>query len=86
MAIKKTRRGGRQAEALANGGISKVTLRLTDLTAKRLGVESVMTGETQSQIAERVLSAYLSAWRLPSKIGGTTNVPGEAPGSAESAA
>jgi hypothetical protein len=43
----------------------KVTLHLTVGTAQRLGVESAMRRISQSAIAEEVLSAYLSRWRLP---------------------
>jgi hypothetical protein len=50
--------------------VVKVTLRVDELVAKRLAVESVMTGESQSDIANRVLGHHLSSWRLPSKIGG----------------
>jgi hypothetical protein len=70
MADKRSRRSGQQTETLASSGVVKVTIRLDELVAKRLGVESVMTGESQSDIANRVLGAYLSGWRLPSKVGG----------------
>lgn len=70
MDAKPVRRGRRTADKSVNPATVKVTLRLSELTAKRLGVEAVMTGEGISQIADRVLSAYLSAWRLPSKVGG----------------
>jgi hypothetical protein len=70
MADNKARRSSRQTEPLASSGVVKVTLRLDELVAKRLGVESVMTGESQSDIANRVLGSYLSGWRLPSKVGG----------------
>ncbi len=70
MADKRSRRSGQQTEPLAGSGVVKVTIRLDELVAKRLGVESVMTGESQSDIANRVLGAYLSGWRLPSKVGG----------------
>jgi hypothetical protein len=70
MAEKKAKRSGRQTEATANDGIVKVTLRIDELTAKRLAVESAMTNESQSHIANRVLGNYLNAWRLPSKVGG----------------
>jgi hypothetical protein len=43
----------------------KVTLHLSVETAQRLGVESAMRRISQSAIAEEVLSAYLSRWRLP---------------------
>jgi hypothetical protein len=43
----------------------KVTLHLTVETAQRLGVESAMRRISQSAIAEEVLSAYLSRWKLP---------------------
>ena len=48
----------------------KVTLHLGVATAQRLGVESAMRRISQSAIAEEVLSAYLSRWKLP-------EVPGE---------
>jgi hypothetical protein len=86
MAGKQTRRGKQHADQSVHSGIVKVTLRLNELTAKRLGVESVMSGESQSDIAERVLSAYLSAWRLPSKVGGTPHQPSDPSGGAENAA
>jgi hypothetical protein len=70
MADKRARRSGQQTEPLASSGVVKITVRLDELVAKRLGVESVMTGESQSDIANRVLGAYLSGWRLPSKVGG----------------
>ncbi len=70
MADKRSRRSGQQSEPLASSGVVKITVRLDELVAKRLGVESVMTGESQSDIANRVLGAYLSGWRLPSKVGG----------------
>ncbi len=70
MGDRKAKRSSRQTEGTATSGIVKVTLRLDELTAKRLAVESAMTNETQSHIANRVLGEYLSAWRLPSKIGG----------------
>jgi hypothetical protein len=70
MAEKKAKRSGRQTDVAANGGIVKVTLRIDELTAKRLAVESAMTNESQSHIANRVLGNYLNAWRLPSKVGG----------------
>ncbi len=70
MAGKATRRQGDRSASgkSASGGPVKVTLRLTEMTAKRLGVQAVMTGESQSDIAERVLSAYLAGWRLPSNL------------------
>jgi hypothetical protein len=43
----------------------KVTLHLSVETAQRLGVESAMRRISQSAIAEEVLSAYLSRWKLP---------------------
>jgi hypothetical protein len=43
----------------------KVTLHLTVGTAQRLGVESAMRRISQSAIAEEVLAAYLSRWKLP---------------------
>lgn len=70
MADNKARRSSRQTEQPASQGVVKITVRLDELVAKRLGVESVMTGESQSDIANRVLGAYLSGWRLPSKVGG----------------
>ncbi len=70
MADKRARRSGRQTEQPPSQGVTKVTVRLDELVAKRLGIESVMSGESQSQIANRVLGAYLSTWRLPSKVGG----------------
>lgn len=86
MSDKKTRRSTRQPEQSATPRVTKVTLRLDELVAKRLGVESVMTGESQSDIANRVLGAYLAAWRLPSKVGiGPTN-GGEPAGTNETAA
>lgn len=86
MATKPSRRRRGQGESPAGCGVTKVTLRLTEQTAKRLGVEAVMSGESQSAIAERVLAAHLSAWRLPSKVGGLPDPPVEPGGSAESAA
>jgi hypothetical protein len=70
MADKRSKRTGQQTEQLSSSGVVKITVRLDELVAKRLGVESVMTGESQSDIANRVLGAYLSGWRLPSKVGG----------------
>jgi hypothetical protein len=70
MSDKRARRSGRQAEVSATSGVVKVTLRIDEIVAKRLAVESVMTGESQSHIANRVLGHHLSAWRLPSKVGG----------------
>lgn len=70
MADKRAKRTSQQTEQLASSGVVKITVRLDELVAKRLGVESVMTGESQSDIANRVLGAYLSGWRLPSKVGG----------------
>jgi hypothetical protein len=52
------------AAAIANS--VKVTLHLTIETAQRLGIESAMRRVPQSAIAEEVLAAYLSRWRLPS--------------------
>ncbi len=43
----------------------KVTLHLSVETAQRLGVESAMRRISQSAIAEEVLAAYLSRWKLP---------------------
>ncbi len=64
------RQGDRSASGKpASDGAVKVTLRLSDMTAKRLAVQSAMTGESQGAIAERVLSAYLAGWRLPSNLG-----------------
>jgi hypothetical protein len=76
MADKRSKRAGQQTEPSASSGVVKVTVRLDELVAKRLGVESVMTGESQSDIANRVLGAYLSGWRLPSKVGGVV-IPAE---------
>jgi hypothetical protein len=70
MGEKRAKRASQQTEQPASTGVVKVTIRLDELVAKRLGVESVMTGESQSDIANRVLGAYLSGWRLPSKVGG----------------
>jgi hypothetical protein len=70
MSDKRSKRSGQQTEQLASQDVVKITVRLDGLVAKRLGVESVMTGESQSDIANRVLGAYLSGWRLPSKVGG----------------
>jgi hypothetical protein len=70
MADKRAKRTGQQPEQPASSGVVKITVRLDELVAKRLGVESVMTGESQSDIVNRVLGAYLSGWRLPSKVGG----------------
>jgi hypothetical protein len=47
----------------------KVTLHLTVGTAQRLGVESAMRRISQSAIAEEVLAAYLSRWKLPAVDG-----------------
>jgi hypothetical protein len=47
----------------------KVTLHLSVGTAQRLGVESAMRRISQSAIAEEVLAAYLSRWRLPAVAG-----------------
>jgi hypothetical protein len=49
----------------AGPGSVKVTLHLSVETAQRLGVESAMRRISQSAIAEEVLAAYLSRWRLP---------------------
>jgi hypothetical protein len=70
MGDKRATRARRQTEQPASTGVVKVTVRLDELVAKRLGVESVMTGESQSDICNRVLGSYLSSWRLPSKVGG----------------
>jgi hypothetical protein len=70
MADKPTRRARGQSNPLPSPTHVKMTFRLDELVGKRLGVESVMTGESQSDIANRVLGAYLSQWRLPSKVGG----------------
>jgi hypothetical protein len=70
MVDKRSKRTGQQSEQPASSGVVKITVRLDELVAKRLGVESVMTGESQSDIANRVLGNYLSGWRLPSKVGG----------------
>jgi hypothetical protein len=43
----------------------KVTLHLGVETAQRLGIESAMRRVSQSAIAEEVLAAYLSRWKLP---------------------
>lgn len=75
MAGKATRRSRRLADESAAPGTVKKTFRLADLTAKRLGVESVMTGEPESRIVDRVLTEYLSRWRLPSKTGGAESPP-----------
>ena len=85
------KRAGRRAGRAANGhdgessglDVVKVTLRLSGDTARRLGVESVMSGEPQSSIAERVLAAHLKRWRLPSTI---EPAPAPASASADSAA
>ncbi len=82
MADKRSRRSSQQSETVASSGVVKITIRLDELVAKRLGVESVMSGESQSDIANRVLGAYLSGWRLPSKVGHAV----EPVGSTESAA
>ncbi len=82
MGDNRAKRSGRQTEQPATTRVVKVTIRLDELVAKRLGVESVMTGESQSDIANRVLGSYLSGWRLPSKVGGVV-LPAE---NAESAA
>jgi hypothetical protein len=55
------KRGGSEASP----STVKVTLHLSVETAQRLGVESAMRRISQSAIAEEVLSAYLSRWRLP---------------------
>jgi hypothetical protein len=55
-----------QGAAPASPETVKVTLHLTVGTAQRLGVESAMRRISQSAIAEEVLAAYLSRWRLPS--------------------
>ncbi len=70
MADKPTRRARGQSNSLPSPTHVKMTFRLDELVAKRLGVESVMSGEGQSDIVNRVLASYLSAWRLPSKVGG----------------
>jgi hypothetical protein len=49
----------------ASPGSVKVTLHLNVETAQRLGIESAMRRVSQSAIAEEVLAAYLSRWRLP---------------------
>ena len=59
----------RQSESAANPDVVKLTVRISSLTAKRLGVESVMTGKSQSDIVESVLAVHLAGWRLPSKAG-----------------
>jgi hypothetical protein len=75
---KEESRMGRKTTGQEPGGLSgmhggspgsqetvKVTLHLTVGTAQRLGVESAMRRISQSAIAEEVLAAYLSRWRLP---------------------
>lgn len=86
MARKPYKATGRQVEASESPGLTKKTFRLSEMTAKRLGVESVMTGESESGIVERVLSAYLHGWRLPSKAGAPTPPPTSDAGGAEDAA
>ncbi len=86
MARKSARGPGRPADEPESQGLVKKTFRLKDMTAKRLGVEAVMTGESESGIVERVLSGYLHGWRLPSKTGGATPPPAGDAGSAEDAA
>ncbi len=77
---------GRPSEASESQGLVKKTFRLSEMTAKRLGVEGVMTGESESGIVERVLAAYLHGWRLPSKTGGATPPPAGEADRAEDAA
>ncbi len=73
---RKSAKGPRRPVDESEGpGLVKKTFRLGGLTAKRLGVESVMTGESESGIVERVLAEYLHGWRLPSKTGGATPLP-----------
>ena len=86
MAGKPARRPRKPGEPPASPPLVKKTIRLSDVTAKRLGVESVMTGEAESAIVERVLAAYLEGWRLPSKIGGMTPPPPDASARSEDAA
>lgn len=84
------KRPGKKTGKLASGqdaapavaDVVKVTLRISGQTAKRLAIASVMSGESQSSIAERVLAAHLSGWRLPNRIGGPAAVPGESVGDA----
>ena len=71
MSKERARRSGRQAEVSTATKVAKITIRLDEVVAKRLGVEAVMTGRSQSEIANRVLGQYLEGWRLPSKIGAT---------------
>ena len=86
MGRKPSKAAGRAPGESESQGPVKKTFRLSDLTSKRLGVESVMTGESESAIVERVLAAYLHGWRLPSKTGSTPPPPAEGAGRAEDAA
>ncbi len=86
MAGKPGRKPRQNAESPPSSGFVKVTFKLSDLTAKRLGVQAVMTRESQSDIVEKVLSAYLSGWRLPSRVGAEPNLQLDPPDSAENAA
>ena len=75
MGKERQKRSGRQAESVAAADVAKITVRLTALTAKRLGVEAVMTGRSQSDIVESVLAQHLAGWRLPSKTIGVGTPP-----------
>jgi len=86
MARKSAKGSRRPGDEPEGSGLVKKTFRLGDLTAKRLGVEAVMTGESESAIVERVLAAYLCGWRLPSKTGAPTPPPQGEAGRAEDAA
>jgi hypothetical protein len=67
------RRPGDPSDRIEDSPVStktvKVTLHLTVGTAQRLGVESAMRRISQSAIAEEVLAAYLSRWKLPAVDG-----------------
>jgi hypothetical protein len=86
VAEKKAKRPSQQTEQPATLELVKITVRLDPIVAKRLGVESVMSGESQSSIANRVLGAYLSGWRLPTKVGQAPSLAHDIAGNGESPA
>lgn len=72
---------GRKGGKPAGVDVAKVTLRLTVRTARRLGVQAVMSGRSQSDIAEDILAAHLTIRRLPYD-GPDTPSPGSGRGDA----